>query len=485
VYLSPEFFQNLLNPRYQIELERRLRSAVEIELYQIAELAARAEQKPGADLAQLVDGGLLPAGFGTRPDGSQLVVVDGRASDSLRGGRGTFAPAPDVPVDLVTPAEARRYGQFAEEYNAQWGPMDPVAIAIGRQALPEGKLERVTIDMQAAPLSPKHLDMLSKWLGDPTDQRLAPVPGNVASFEAVLRGGTFFSGGEHHLFGALRNADPALALDPRTGLLARLLASRLEGLQGYLGAWPNPGFLRLIGGTSDIRPDAAGYSQLRTGLWRRQFNDFTLMSFHPEILDQVSNQLRFEQAPRPAQMWLRADDLANSTLAPMLNAFGFRQSRTITQGNARYMNMLSEQLHVPLAECQATGERILNAKFESPLGGRYEVREFPSGMKAWVATALVDRPGGDQAPEDYQFRALTWLRGVELELMMHERALAVHGEFVMPVETRAPAFQLPGLPFGPKKPAEAPKAAPKPAPTPPAPSPPKAAPPKATGRRAF
>ncbi len=36
-------------------------------------------------------------------------------------------------------------------------------------------------------------------------------------------------------------------------------------------------------------------------------------------------------------------------------------------------------------------------------------------------------------------------------------ALALHGELIMPVETRAPAFQLPSLPFGPKKPSEAAK----------------------------
>ena len=33
VYLSPAFFQNLLSAQYQIELERRLRSAVEMELF--------------------------------------------------------------------------------------------------------------------------------------------------------------------------------------------------------------------------------------------------------------------------------------------------------------------------------------------------------------------------------------------------------------------------------------------------------------------
>lgn len=464
VYLSPQFFQNLLNPRYQIELNRRLRSAVEMELYQLAVLAARGEGQEADTLEALVAADVLPPGFGQRPDGSKLEIVASRPVDSLRGGRGSFVPVPDMTVEKVTAQEAADYQRFSDYYTAEWGSMDPVIAGIKKEALPEGKLERVTVDIQAAPLSQKHVEILNQWLGEPTDQRLAPVPGNVASFEAVLRGGTFFSGGEHHLFGGLRNADPALALDPRASLLSRIVTSRLEGVQGYLGAWPNPGFLQLIGGASPVQPDPAGYSQLLTGLWRRHFGDFTLLSFHPEILEATSSQLRFEQAPRPAQIWFHAEDLANSTVAPMLNGFGYRQSRQITQGNARYLNMLNEQLHVPIAECLSTGERLLNAKFESPLGGKYEARELPTGRRTWVATALADRDDPNQVPSDYKFRALTWLRGIDVELTTRERALLIHGEAVMPVETRAPAFQLPSLPFGPKKSAAAPPAPAKPKP---------------------
>jgi hypothetical protein len=451
VYLAPQFFQNLLSASYRIELDRRLRSTVEMELLDIAQLAARAEQKPGATIDQLVAGGLLPEGFGQRPDGSRLELAEGRVVDSLRGGRGTFVPVPDVELGKITPTELAEYERFAKEYAAQWGPMDPLVAAIQRQPLAEGGLERVIVDVQAAPLSQKHVETLSKWLGEPTDQRLAPVPGDIVVFEAVMRGGSFFADGEHHLFGALRDADPAITLDPSAGILARLLTSRLEGLQGYLGAWPNPGFLKFLGGASDIPPDPAGLSRLRTGLWRRQVESFTLLSFHPEILQQVSPQLQFVKAERPAQAWLRAEDLAKSKLAPLVNAFGYRKSRQITLGNTRLMNMLSEQLHVPQAECLATGQRLLNAQFEAPLGGKYELREWEGGLKTWVSSALADRTDSTQPPEDYQFPALTWLRGIDLELSTQNGMLAAHGEVIMPVETRAATFQLPAFPFaGPK-----------------------------------
>ncbi|HEX3726557.1 MAG TPA: hypothetical protein VHV08_09960, partial [Pirellulales bacterium] len=289
----------------------------------------------------------------------------------------------------------------------------------------------------------------------------ASVPGDVVAFEAVMRGGTFFSGGDHHLFGALRDADPNIALDPRANLIARIFTSRLDGLQGYVGAWPNPGFLRLLSIGSNPRSNAGGYTQLLTGLSRRQFDDFTLMSFHPEILELVSPQLRFEQAPRPAQIWFRSDDLSRSKLAPMINAYGYRQSRQITQGNTRFMNMLTEQLHVPPAEARLTAERLLEAKLVDPLGGEYELSEYPGGLKTWTSTALANAGESGVPPADYQFPALNWLRETQFEVRAENGLLALHGEVVMPVETRAaPAgFKLPGLPFGnptkPPKPATA------------------------------
>jgi hypothetical protein len=484
VYLSPDFFKNLLSAHYQIELKRRLRSAVEIELFPIGQLAARSEGKAGTTIEELVGDDLLPKGFGEHADGSRLVEENGQLVDSMRGAKGMFLPVPDVKIDKVTPAEVAEYRQFKDTYVEQWGAMDPLVLGIRREALPEGKLERVVLDVQAAPLAPQHVETLSRWLGEPTLDRLAPVPGDVVAFEAVLRGGTFFPGGEHHLFGALRNADPSIALDPRAGVIAMLLKSQFEGLQGYLGAWPDAGYLRLLGAGIDLQqPDAAGYSRLLTGMTRRQLGQFTLMSFYPEILSQISPQLRFVKAERPAQIWLRADDLASSTLAPLINAYGYRQSRQITQGNTRFMNMLIEQLHVPPAECLATGERILDAKFISPLGGKYELRKWDGGLENWVATALIDQPDPSQVPKDYQFRALTWLRGVQFELALQkgpQPALSAHGEFIMPVEHRAAAFQLPSLPFSLSKPA--PKDAKKPADKPPGKALDK---PKPVGKREF
>ncbi len=460
VYLSPAFFQNLLSPHYQIELDRRLRSAVEIELFQIAQLSARAEQKQATTIGELVAAGFLPEGFGERSDGSRLEMAAAEPFDSLRGGRGTFLPIPDVRIEKVTAAESAKYRQFSADYVTQWGSMDPVVAGVRREALPGGKLERVVLDLQAAPLAQRHADMLAQWLGPPTDQRLAPVPGDVVAFDAVMRGGSATSG-DHHLFGALRDADPSIAMDLRTSLIMRLFASQLEGLQGYLGAWPDPGLLRILSGWRDVPADGAGYSRLLTGLTRRQFNNFTLLSFQPEVLAKISPQLRFEKAERPAQVWIRADDLSKSKIAPLLNAYGYRQSRQIVLGNSRYMNMLIEQLHVPAPDARAVAERLLHAKLLDPLGGQYELREPSPGQKAWTSTSLANASNSKEPPADYQFPALNWFRGIQLELTSESGLLAVHGEVIMPGETKT-GFQLPGLNLTGQKPAASP---PKPAAT--------------------
>ncbi|MEX2112408.1 MAG: hypothetical protein WD845_04440, partial [Pirellulales bacterium] len=481
-YLSPAFFHNLLSARNQIELNRRMRSTVEVELVQIARLAARSEGATAQSIEQLVQAGFLPAGFGERSDGSRLIVAGDAFIDSLRGAPGTFLPVPDVPVEKATPDELRDYRQFAESYDAAWGAMDPIVAGVRREELPGGKLERVILDAKAAPLSERHVQMLNQWLGPATTQRLAPIEGNIVSFEAVMRGGSFFAGEEHHLFGALRDADPAIALDPRSGLIAQLFKAQVQGLQGYLGAWPNPGFLKFLGGIIEAQPDANGYSRSLTGVWRRQFDDFTLFSFHPEILAMASQQLHFEEAARPAQIWLHAEDLANSQLAPLINAYGYRQSRQIAVGNTRYMNMLVEQLHVPPASAMTTAEQLLDAKLLEPLGGKYELHELPGGQRSWTSTSLLNHPDAKSPPADYQFPALNWLRGVDFELMTQGDLLAVHGELIMPVETQTAGFQLPSLPFGLGKPAAKPDAdSKKPKPTLPAPS----DAPKPAGKREF
>jgi hypothetical protein len=73
----------------------------------------------------------------------------------------------------------------------------------------------------------------------------------------------------------------------------------------------------------------------------------------------------------------------------------------------------------------------------------------------WTSTSLARQANGERPPADYQFPALNWFRGIQVEGVVDGGLLAIHGEAIMPVETKATSgFQLPGLPFGlPKPPA--------------------------------
>ncbi len=67
VYFSDAFFRALTSPRYRVEMTRRLEADADIELVQLAVLAAAAEGKPNGSIEQLIAGGMLPADFGPRP----------------------------------------------------------------------------------------------------------------------------------------------------------------------------------------------------------------------------------------------------------------------------------------------------------------------------------------------------------------------------------------------------------------------------------
>ena len=142
VFFSSMFFESLLSPQYQIELERRLKATTDIELIKMARWAAYLEGKPNETIDDLIRGDLLPRGFGRRPDGSGPIVMDDRIIDSMRGAPGSFMPVPDVPFRAVTPGEHSRYVARANYYRQNWRQMDPLMVAVKRYALDDGGRER-------------------------------------------------------------------------------------------------------------------------------------------------------------------------------------------------------------------------------------------------------------------------------------------------------------------------------------------------------
>ncbi|MCC6124771.1 MAG: hypothetical protein IT426_07415 [Pirellulales bacterium] len=443
VYLSDAFFRNITSPHYRVEMARRLQSVADIELVQLAKLAAASEGKPGDSIDALVQGNFLPPSFGPLPDGSRMVLAGGEVHDGLRGWRGTYLPIPDMPVDRVSAFEEAEYRRFADYYRAQWGRMDPVLVGLARKPLPENR-EQVTADVMMAPIAPRHLELFKKYAGPPSNERVAPIPGDLAAFDAVLA--------NQRLFGGLRDFGP-----PPNLQFGRLLPmGRLrDWLVGYLGCTGDLGFLRVLN-IGFPPPDANGYSTVRlTGGWRRMFGPFTVFSFQPEILAEVTPQIRFEQAERPAQLRLRIDDPTRSRIMPLANGWAYNRTRETTLNNLRLLQALDQQLHVPPPSCKEAAEFLLDAKLKCPLGGEYVYKSLsplpsplspqsegegpgvnPDNFGRWTSTALENQSAGGSflhpaAPPDFQAPPLNWFRGLDLEAVINEKNLSAHAAIIM------------------------------------------------------
>jgi hypothetical protein len=445
IYLSDAFFRNLTSPRYRIEMARRLQALADIEIVRLARLMATSEGNPADTVEELVSGAMLPPNFARRPDGSHVVLKDGEVFDSLRGRRGVFVPVPDVPVTTATRAEVSEYRQFGDFFREQWQRMDPTIVAIKRQPL-EGGRERISIEMRLSPFAAEHFRFLDQWAGPPDNKQMAPVPGDIARGELALK--------NQHLFAGIRDVVPSSELATPRDLLGTRLRDVLVGYIGTTGEVGLLGFLERPLLFPSPEPDKP---QVVLGVARQRADNFRVFSFHPEVLAEVVPQLRFEEAPRPAQLRLWIGDISQAKIARLVNNLAYSRTVETSLGNLRLLHALEHQLHVPAPRCLETAELLLGAKLVCPLGGKYafpkEPRQTspigPAGPASqsghWTSTALVPRGKrpllGQPAPPDYLAPPLNWFRGLKLDATMNEKVLSGQAEVIMqtPVQRPAPA----------------------------------------------
>ncbi len=427
VYMSARFFQGLLSPQYQTELSRRLKSVTDIEALTLARLAARGENSSAESVEDLVGGGFLPKGFGRRPDGSGLVIAGDKILDSRRGARGTFIPVPDVELQGLTTSEQVHYTELAQAYIHDWKQLDPLMIALRRFALEKPGQERLVIDGTIAPFDESKYGTIASILGPPTDTMITPAPGDVINLQGSVRGGLFFpTVPPSTMFLGVQDMVPLSDLPPK-GLMQTLQLMRAT--PGYLGGWPKPGFLDILplglGGT----PDEYGFSKLLFGLWRRQGNGFSVLSFDPQLLADVTPHLRPVEAAQPAQIRLHVSDLSKSKFASWINTTWFQRAVETVAGNNRLLHALNQQLHVPMDDCRTVAEDLLDARLRCTLGGDYAVAELPGGGKYWQSTASP-KPG-QWMPENYSAPLLEWFRGADASLIKLDDKVVAHIEIDM------------------------------------------------------
>jgi hypothetical protein len=481
IYFSSAFFEGLLSPHCQVELERRMKSVTDIELLQLAGMAARCEGIRDESIDDLVAAGLLPPGFGRRPDGSGPVLAGSELLDSRRGARGSFVPIPDVKIGAITRAEASRVDALSSQLSQQWRRMDPLMIGIQRFALEEPGRERIIIDGNVAPLDETKYGWLLSILGPPTRQMITTAEGDVIAVQAAVRGGLLSpSIPPHHLFLGIQDIPPLTQIPP-TGLLQTL--NLIRSTPGYLGSWPRAGFLDLLplnlGGSV---PDPNGFSRLLFGLWRRQGGGFSVLSFDPALLANVTPQLRAVESETEAQLRVHIEDLSQSKIRPWITSLYYQRALAASAGNARLLTQLNQQLHVPIEKAREVAEDLLDAHLICPLGGEYRlVEDLNGGARTWQSTAW-SRRSLTTVPEGFDAPLLKWFRGLDAHLNKVDDQIVARFELDMERKPTAPKIDLPFFNlFGGGQKALKPKKDPKdeelPPPLPPVREPPRADPP--------
>ncbi len=447
VYLSSEFFRNLVSPQYQIELRRRLKAMAAIEIAELASLTSAAEtgiRNASANIERLVADGYLPPSFQTRVDGSQTIAYSGSWHDSSRGKRGSFLPIADVRFSDCSVDEAQSYRDQAAFYATQWQQTDPLMVGVRRFSRePNEKVERLAIEAYVAPLGREKYGWLSNMLAPPVRTAIQLPPDDVINCQAHLAGQSTsrsFSP-DHVMFAGLKDMVPPVPGETK-GLLATLRT--LQSLPAYLGGWPRPGYLdRLPLGLGGGPPDAMGFSKLLIGIWRWQMNGFSVLSFDRSILDNCAIYLKPVPAEDFAQGRVKIGDLEKSKLSAWFNTFWFRRAAQTTRGNLMLLDSLQQQLKVAPEEALASAERILDAKLQCSLGGQYILGkvDLKTSQAVWESSAwpkqiaIMGSKGSSLGfddtkslpPAEYQAPWLQWFRGAQLHLTQLPERLVVVG----------------------------------------------------------
>lgn len=459
VYLSSEFFRNLVSPHYQIELRRRLKAIAAIELAEMASLTANAEKidriipqqgiAPNATVAvdtkdlsidQLTERGYLPPWFQDRADQSETLLYQGRWHDSLRGRRGSFLPIADTPVTDCSVEEAELYQEQADYYATKWRETDPLMVGIRRFAHPEiDKAERVAIEAYVAPLGAEKYGWMSTFLAPPVRTAIQLPPDDMVNAQVHMAGQSTQRSfaPDHVMFVGLKDMIPPLPGETK-GLLATLRT--LQSLPAYLGAWPRPGYLdRLPLGFGGGPPDVLGFSRLLIGAWRWQAGGFSVLSFDRSILENCAMYLRPVPADDFAQARIFVGDLSHSKLSAWFNTYWFRRAAQTTRGNLLLLDSMHQQLKVPAKDALTRAEQLLDAKLQCSLGGQYSLDED----EVWVSNAWPKRielvpnkksstslgfdPAHSLPPEKYVAPWMEWFRGAKIHLTQLPERLVLVG----------------------------------------------------------
>ena len=465
IYLSDPFFRNLVSPAYRVEMTRRAQSAAEIQMLALARLAAMQEGLSSLSVASLIENGFLPQGFGMRSDESHPTLAeDGTMTDSIRGALGSFLPVPDMTTDKITSAEEEAYEHFSAAYRGIWTNMDPVFGLLNTEKKITG--ERVELRLNISPYAKSRYGNLDRFLGESVPDRVATIPGDLASLEVQLAQKLAnelltddYEEDEEEdtarvakkpdltqkdfslrLFGGLRDADISWSIQHgsmvRPGRWEKVAMQSLKFYAGLLlptdlSQKDLQPLLALLGHETEL--DAKGYAKLNDNLWFRHFGSYYLLGSERLLLAKVSPQIKIEKGGHPSQIALNLGDLSKSSLGNFLRAEAYTRDRRTSAGNALLLHAYQQQLQPH--DLQDALKAVQNQNLICPLGGTFVVADEKNQPDRWKSTAWSEETlyYTNKLPKTYHQAILDEMKSLRLEFSIDPDTLKTRLE----IQTKA------------------------------------------------
>jgi len=448
LYLSDPFFRNITSPQCRIELERRRLACEDLFTLQTAHMAAAAEAIEDVSTNSLIRLGFLPEGFNQRPDHCTMESNQGEFYDSQRGVHGTFLPIADMAITRCTMSEWRAYEEFKRAYQQEWRNMDPVMLTFNRRPQTHPDRENVVLNIRITPYAQQEYRFLQQYLSSqPNDRRLAMSDDDLMAVSGQLtRSGRSY-------FSHIGLVDEKIPFEIRDGQIHRTGPnSKLSFARSNAFALVQPGgdegirlavdFMRNVQRRQPTREntEASGGTLAALINWilpieaminsaireHSQSNQkATVLSMDSTIGRSALNQLKTENAPRPAQLFMQLRDVASSQVYEYLRAYTYVSSRQASADDAAALNRIAAMLQADPAEVRLSLEQSLGATFKCPAGGTYQLTGNGEGPEQWTSSAwqkpnLLDETA---VPDKYRFPFLTWLRGMSLECSLTRTTL--------------------------------------------------------------
>ena len=118
-YLSSDFFANLVGPRYRIEGMRRMQAEADIELVQLALLAAAAEKSRATRSSSFARGDSCRPLSARGPTAAARSWRAARSATRCAAGAGSSRPSRILEISAVSPFEAAAYERFSRFYRGE------------------------------------------------------------------------------------------------------------------------------------------------------------------------------------------------------------------------------------------------------------------------------------------------------------------------------------------------------------------------------